>query len=133
MPVQRISKPFKDISASFKSNPINGDLLGLTNTNAIARSIRNLIFTVPGERPFNPALGSNVNALLFNNVDRITASSIEDQIRNTIVNFEPRVILNDLTVEAVPDDHRFDVRIQYTIVGIDAGEQELTLALEPTR
>jgi len=133
LPVQRISKPFKDISASFKSNPINGDLLGLTNTNAIARSIRNLIFTVPGERPFNPALGSNVNSLLFNNVDRITASSIEDQIRNTIVNFEPRVVLNDLTVEAVPDDHRFDVRIQYTIVGIDAGEQELTLALEPTR
>ena len=60
MPVQRVNKPFKDISATFQSNPLNGDLIGLRNENAISRAIRNLILTVPGDRPFQPALGSDV-------------------------------------------------------------------------
>ena len=77
MPVQRVSKQFKDISASFQINPLNRDLIQLKNANAIARSIRNLIMTVPGERPFNPVLGSQVTSLLFENLDKLTASSIK--------------------------------------------------------
>jgi phage baseplate assembly protein W len=91
VPVQRVSKPFKDISATFQINPLNGDLIGLVNQNAIARSIRNLILTGPGERPFNPVLGSDVGSLLFDNLDSLTAASIKSQIRDTITNFEPRV------------------------------------------
>jgi phage baseplate assembly protein W len=133
VPVQRVSKPFKDVSATFQVNPINSDLIGLTNENAIARSIRNLVFTNPGERPFNPILGSDVNSLLFDNLDQITASNIRSQIKVTINNFEPRVKLNEVVVKANSDRNAFDVKIQYYIVGIDAQEQELSFALEPTR
>ena len=133
MPFQRVSQSFKDISASFQINPLNRDLIGLKNGNAIARSIRNLILTVPGERPFNPVLGSQVTNLLFENLDKLTASTIKTEIINTIQNFEPRVRLNEVIVKANPDNNEFDVKIQYYIIGIDIPRQELTFALVPTR
>ena len=133
MPVQRVSKQFKDISASFQINPLNRDLIQLKNANAIARAIRNLIMTVPGERPFNPVLGSQVTSLLFENLDKLTASSIKSEIINTLTNFEPRIRLNEVIVKAQPDNNQFDVQIQYYIIGIDLPLQQLTFALEPTR
>ena len=133
MPVQRVSKSFKDISASFQINPLNRDLISLNNSYAIARSLRNLIMTVPGDRPFNPVLGSQVTNLLFENLDKLTAVTIKSEIVNTIENFEPRVRLNEVIVNAQSDKNQFDVIIQYYIVGIDVQLQELTFALEPTR
>ena len=133
MPVQRVSQQFSDISASFQINPLNRDLIQLKNANAIARSIRNLIMTVPGERPFNPVLGSQVTSLLFENLDKLTASSIKSEIINTLTNFEPRIRLNEVIVKAQPDNNQFDVQIQYYIIGIDLPLQQLTFALEPTR
>ena len=133
MPVQRVSQSFKDISATFQINPLNRDLIALNNSYAIARSIRNLIMTVPGERPFNPVLGSQVTSLLFENLDKLTALTIKSEIVNTIENFEPRVRLNEVNVKSQPDQNQFDVKIQYYIVGIDVPLQELTFALEPTR
>tara|TARA_Y100001960_G_C14566159_1_gene773346 strand:- start:71 stop:472 length:402 start_codon:yes stop_codon:yes gene_type:complete len=133
VPVQRVSKSFKDVSATFQINPLNRDLIQLKNATAIARSLRNLIMTVPGERPFNPVLGSNVTSLLFETLDNLTASSIKSEIINTIENFEPRVKLNEVIVKANPDENQFDVLIQYYVIGIDVPPQELTFALEPTR
>ena len=133
MPVQRVSQQFKDISASFQINPLNRDLIQLKNANAIARSIRNLIMTVPGERPFNPVLGSQVTNLLFENLDKLTASTIKSEIINTVTNFEPRVRLNEVIVKAQPNNNQFDVQIQYYIIGIDVPLQQLSFALEPTR
>ncbi len=133
MPVQRVSQQFSDISASFQINPLNRDLIQLKNANAIARSIRNLIMTVPGERPFNPVLGSQVTSLLFENLDKLTASSIKSEIINTVTNFEPRVRLNEVIVKAQPNNNQFDVQIQYYIIGIDVPLQQLSFALEPTR
>jgi phage baseplate assembly protein W len=130
---ERRSKGFKDISATFKINPINSDLIGLVNYNAIARSVRNLILTVPGERPFNPVLGSGVNALLFNQLDNITSSSIKNEIITTLENFEPRIELNNVIVAPNAEQHRFDVTIQYYIVGIPLDVQEIQIALVPTR
>ena len=133
MPVQRVSQSFKDISATFQINPLNRDLIALNNSYAIARSIRNLIMTVPGDRPFNPVLGSQVTNLLFENLDKLTASSIKSEIINTLTNFEPRIRLNEVIVKAQPDNNQFDVQIQYYIIGIDLPLQQLTFALEPTR
>ena len=133
MPVQRVVQQFKDISASFQINPLNRDLIQLKNANAIARSIRNLIMTVPGERPFNPVLGSQVTSLLFENLDKLTASSIKSEIINTVTNFEPRVRLNEVIVKAQPNNNQFDVQHQYYIIGIDVPLQQLSFALEPTR
>ena len=91
MPVQRVSQDYKDISASFQINPLNNDLITVKNTNAIARSVRNLILTRRGERPFAPNLGSGVYDLLFENIDKQTATVIREEIITVIENYEPRV------------------------------------------
>jgi|TARA_R100000084_G_scaffold81451_1_gene37751 phage baseplate assembly protein W len=133
VPVQRVSRGFKDVSTSFKINPINSDVIILKNENAISRSIRNLIFTLPGEKPFEPTVGSNVTRLLFENLDALTASSIQTEIEFTINNFEPRVDLTGVKVTPNFDNNAFDVVINYDIIGIDVLPQQLTFALQPTR
>mgnify|MGYP003111517905 CR=1 FL=1 len=133
MPVERVSQTFKDISSSFEVNPLNDDLIAIKNETAIARSLRNLIMTVPGERFFNPILGSEVTGLLFENIDELTASEISDQIKITVENFEPRVILTNVEVSPDYDNGEFNVTINYDIVGIDLLPQQLQFALQPTR
>ena len=133
MPIERISKEFKDISMSFQVNPLTYDLIGIKNETAIARSVRNLVLTLPGERFFDQNLGSNVNKLLFENVDDLTAASIQDEIRTTINNYEPRVSLRSVGVNPDYDQNQFDVTITYDIIGIDALPQQLSFALLPTR
>ena len=91
MPAQRVSKSFKDISMSFKFNPLSGDLITLKNENAIARAVRNIVSTTPGEKLFDPDFGSSVSEILFENVDDIAAVSIQDEIRSSLTNYEPRV------------------------------------------
>ena len=133
MPVQRISRGFKDLSASFQTNPLSNDLIALKNESAIARSVRNLVLTIQGERPFQPVLGTGVSRLLFENMDKLTASAIRSELRTTIENYEPRVEINEIIVEPNPEGNAMDVTLQYFIIGIDVPEQELTFALEPTR
>ena len=133
MPLERVSPGFKDLSMTFQANPLNFDLIGLKNENAIARSVRNIVFTVPGEKFFNPRFGSDVSEVLFENINEITASTIEDQIRLSINNYEPRVEL--ISVEAIPnyDNNQFDASVTYKIIGIDIPPQELQFVLQPTR
>jgi phage baseplate assembly protein W len=134
MPVQRQSKQFKDILPSFQVSPLTYDLLALKNEYAIARSVKNLVLTNPGERFFNPELGSRVNSLLFEPLDEIIASEVRDEIEYVINTFEPRVDLQEVT--ALPDfnNGELNVTIQYNIVGIEAHtQQQLTFALQPTR
>tara|TARA_B100000287_G_C19984047_1_gene523696 strand:- start:75 stop:476 length:402 start_codon:yes stop_codon:yes gene_type:complete len=133
MPVERISKGFKDVSMSFQVNPITSDIIGVKNDTAIARSIRNLVLTTPGERFFNPDIGSGVSKVLFETIDEISSSVIRDEIEETIIRFEPRVKLEDVRVKPNYDNHEFDVTVTYTIVGIDVLPQQLTFALQPTR
>ena len=133
MPVERISKDFKDIGSAFQINPLSNDLLAIKNETAIARSVRNLIFTLQGERFFNPDLGSRVSRALFENIDRISASVIEDEIRNTIDNFEPRVRLIDVSVAPDYSNNEFNVTLSYDIIGIDVLPQQLSFALQQTR
>jgi len=133
VPVQRASKGFKDISMSFKVSPLTFDLIANKNETAIARSIRNLILTAPGERPFNPELGSEVSRLLFNPMDDITTDSLREQISNTINNFEPRVNLRQVVVQPNFDVGEYDISIRYDIVGIEASTQQLSFALQQTR
>ena len=133
MPAQRVSKSFKDISMSFKFNPLSGDLITLKNENAIARAVRNIVLTTPGEKFFDPDFGSSVGEILFENVDDITAVSIEDEIKSSLKNYEPRVELINVTVDPNFDENQFDVRITYRIVGIDIPPSELEFALLPSR
>ena len=133
MPLERISQGFKDLSMTFQSNPLTKDLIGLKNENAIARSVKNIVFTIPGEKFFNPRFGSRITQLLFENIDSITALSIQDEIESSIRQYEPRVDLKEVNVNARPDDNAFDVKIVYDIIGADIAPQQLELILQPTR
>ena len=133
MPLERVSPGFKDISMTFQANPLNFDLIGLKNENAIARSVRNIVFTLPGEKFFDEEFGSNISASLFENIDDISANVIVDEITSSIERYEPRVDL--INVEAFPDfdNNSFDVLIVYDIIGADVPPQELQFALQSTR
>ena len=133
MPLERVKQGYKDLSMSFKSNPLTDDLIGLKNESAIARSIRNLVFTLPGERFFDQDFGSDVSASLFENIDAITAITIRDDIEYMIKMHEPRVELLD--VQSLPnyDNNQFDVVIVYKIRGSSNPPQELEFVLLPSR
>ena len=133
MPAQRVSKSFKDISMSFKFNPLSGDLIALKNENAIARAVRNIVLTTPGEKLFDPDFGSSVSEILFENVDDITAVAIQDEIKSSLQNYEPRVEIIDVVVDPNFDENQFDVIITYRIVGVDIPPTQLEFALLPSR
>ena len=132
MPQQRVSQSFKDISMSFETNPLNEDLIALKNSSAIARSIRNIVFTQPGEKFFNPEFGSRVSESLFEVVDEVSTIAIRDEIRSSIINYEPRVNLLDVLVNPNPDENEMNVTIKYEIVGIDIPPQQLDFVLLST-
>ena len=133
MAVTRISRSFKDISFSFDPHPVTKDLPVLVNERAIARSVRNLVETIPTERFFNPLLGSDVRRSLFEFVDYGSASVIEDQIKTTINNFEDRVDNVQVEVDPRPDDNSFEVNIIFDIIGQEFPTQQFTFLLEATR
>ena len=133
MPTQRVSKNFKDISMSFKFSPLSGDLITLKNENAIARAVRNIVLTTPGEKFFDPEFGSSVSEILFENVDDITAVAIQDEIKSSLQNYEPRVEIIDVVVDPNFDENQFDVIITYRIVGVDIPPTQLEFALLPSR
>ena len=133
MAVTRISRAFKDISLSFDPHPVTKDLPILKNENAIRRSVRNLVETIPTERFFNSDLGSDVRSSLFDFIDFGTSSVIETQIRTTIENFEPRVDNLFINVDPRPDDNAFNVTIFFDIVGQDFPTQEFSFLLEAIR
>ena len=133
MPLERVKQEFKDISMSFQTNPLNDDLIALKNSSAIARSIRNIVFTQPGEKCFNPDFGSRISESLFENIDDASADVIRDEIRNSIRNFEPRVNLLSVIVRPNFDFNEMNVTIEYEIIGIDIPPQQLDFVLLPTR
>jgi|TARA_Y100000287_G_scaffold156711_1_gene133950 hypothetical protein len=133
MASQKISRSFKDISLSFQPHPVTGDLQVLKNENAIRRSVRNIVETVPFEKFFNSSFGSDVRSSLFDFVDFGTASIIKDQIETAILNFEPRVEVVNIVVRPNPDANAFSVDIIFNIVGQEFPTQEYSFLLEATR
>ena len=133
MAIKRKSKAFKDISLTFVPHPVTKDLPVLINERAIVRSVRNLVETIPTERFFNSLLGTDIRGSLFENFSRNTAIIIEDQVRETINNFEPRVDNVRVEVNASVDTNTLDVKVLFDIVGLEAPTQSFTFILEPTR
>ena len=129
----RISRSFKDINLSFKPHPVTKDLTILKNANAIKRSVRNLVETIPRERFFNPNLGTDIRSSLFDFCDFGTASTIQSQIEITIDNFEPRIENLDVEVLPRPDRNEFEVNIFFDIVGQQFPTQAFQFILEATR
>ena len=133
MTINRKSRAFKDISLSFSPHPVTKDLPVLINERAVIRSVRNLVETIPTERFFNSILGTDIRDTLFGNYDRAEVMMIEDQIRETLGNFEPRVSNVGATVRARPDDNNLDISVFFDINGLDIPTQSFSFILEPTR
>ena len=133
MAEQRVSRSFKDISLSFVPHPVTKDLQVLKNENAIRRSVRNIVETIPTERFFNSLLGSDVRSSLFEFVDYGTASVIQSQILVAIENFEPRVDNVVVEVNPQPDQNTFEVTVIFDIIGQEFPTQEYTFLLEAAR
>ena len=133
MATVRKSKAFKDISLSFNPHPVTKDLPVLVNERAIVRSVRNLVETIPFERFFNSLIGTDIRDSLFENFSRTTITVIEDQIRQTIRNFEPRVSNVRIEVVGRPDLNELDVKVFFDITGLALPTQSFSLLLEPNR
>ena len=129
----KVSRTYKDISLSFNPHPITKDLPIIKNADAIRRSVRNLVQTIPGERFFNPILGSSVYDSIFDLADFGTSSLIEAEILTTIENFEPRVANVRVRVDPRYDQNNFDVTIFFDVVGQELPTQEFSFILEATR
>lgn len=130
MPVNR---SFKDISITFAKNPITNDLIAVKDFAAIKNSMQNLLLTYPSERFFNPNIGSRITTLLFEPIDFINASQIKSEIQFVIQNFEPRVVLNEVTVNTNYDEDGYDVIIDYSIIGLEEKTDNISIFLERTR
>ena len=137
MAITRQSRAFKDISLSFKRHPVTNDIGVLKNADAIKRSVRNLVQTIPSERFFNTTLGSDVRDSLFENapgfVDFGTASIIERQVQTTIENFEPRIDNLEINVNPRPDSNEFEINVFFDIIGQTFPAQEFSFILKATR
>ena len=133
MATQRTSRRFKDISLSFSPHPVTKDLPVLLNERAIVRSVRNLVETIPTERFFDSTLGTDIRASLFENFNSTTVTIIEDQVRSTVRRYEPRVDDIGVEVDGLPDRNALEVKVIFTINGLETPPQDFTFILEPTR
>ena len=112
------SKSFKDFSVNFDKNPFTDDLSVVNNDNSIKQAVKNLILTAPGEKPFQPLVGSSVSQLLFEPLDAFTADAIMEEIALTINQYEPRVKLTNVDVTPIFEGNKLNVTIEYQIVGL---------------
>lgn len=128
-----VSRSFKDLSITFDKHPITDDLMVVKDFVAIKKSVQNLLTTYPGERFFNPNVGSRITRLLFDPVDYINSTSIRSEIEYTIGAFEPRVLLNSVSVEPNFNEDGYDIVIDYSIVGLEEKTDSIDLFLERTR
>lgn len=133
MPLDNISRQFKDISLSFTKHPVTKDIGILRNEDAIKKSVTNLVRTRVGERFFNPLLGSNVENYLFSLAESGLQDSLEEEIKTVLKNFEPRISLTSVNAFSIPDENEIQVNIVYDIVGLDLSTQSITFILQPTR
>jgi len=133
MAITRKSRAFKDISFSFSPHPVTKDLPVLGNERAIVRSVRNLVETIPTERFFNSLIGTDIRDTLFSTYTQQTVTIIEDQIKQAVNNFEPRVENLGIEVDGRPDTNELEVKVLFDIRGLDVPTQTFNFILEPTR
>ena len=127
------SRAFKDINLSFKRHPVTNDVVSINDEDAIKRSIKNIIFTILGEKPFQPLFGSVINESLFELSTALSEMKVSDEITQSLLNYEPRIENTEVTVSLYPDSNEMNVTVQYDIVGIPAPPQQVDVLLFPAR
>jgi len=127
------SRAFKDINLSFKRHPVTNDVVSISDEDAIKRSVKNIIFTILGEKPFQPLFGSVINESLFELSTALSEMKVSDEITQSLLNYEPRIANTEVTVSVYPDSNEMNVTVQYDIVGIPAPPQQVDVLLFPAR
>ena len=127
------SRAFKDINLSFKRHPVTNDVVSINDEDAIKRSVKNIIFTILGEKPFQPLFGSVINESLFELSTSLSEMKVSDEITQSLLNYEPRIANTEVTVSLYPDSNEMNVTVQYDIVGIPAPPQQVDVLLFPAR
>ena len=127
------SKAFKDINLSFKRHPVTNDVVAIRDEDAIKRSVKNIIFTILGEKPFVPQFGSVINESLFDLNTELSEIRVSDEIKQSLLNYEPRIDNIVTTTTIYPDSNELNCTVQYDIVGIPAPTQEVDVLLFPAR
>ena len=127
------SRTFKDINLSFKRHPVTNDVITVSDEDAIKRSVKNIIFTILGEKPFEPEFGSVINNSLFELNTSLNEMKVSDEIKQSLLNFEPRIDNTRVTVSIYPDSNELNCTVQYDIIGIPAPTQEVDVLLFPAR
>ena len=127
------SRVFKDINLSFKRHPVTSDLVVLKNEDAIKRSVKNIVFTILGEKPYDPLFGSVINNSLFELSTSLSEIGVQDAIDSSLKRYEPRIDDIVVTVTITPDSNELNCTVQYTIVGIPAPTQAVDVILFPAR
>ena len=127
------SRAFKDINLSFKRHPVTNDVVTIRNEDAIKRSVRNIIFTILGEKPYEPNFGSVINESLFDLNTNLNEIRVSDEIKQSLLNYEPRIDNIDVTVTVTPDTNEMNCTVQYEIVGLPTPPQEVDVLLFPAR
>ena len=127
------SQGFKDINLSFKRHPVTSDVVTIRDEDAIKRSVKNIIFTILGEKPFQPNFGSVINESLFELNTSLNEVRIVDEIKTSLALYEPRIGNINATVSIYPDSNEMNATVQYDIVGIPAPTQTVDVLLFPAR
>ena len=127
------SRAFKDINLSFKRHPVTNDVVTIRNEDAIKRSVKNIIFTILGEKPFVPLFGSVINESLFDLNTNLSEIRITDEIKSSLLNYEPRIDNIEVTVQVAPDRNEMNCTVQYDIVGLPSPSQSVDVLLFPAR
>jgi phage baseplate assembly protein W len=127
-----LQKIYSDIDFTFTKKPSVGDIALSYDQQAVIRSVRNLLQTNQYERKFNPSLGSNINALLFELNTPITAAAIKSEIVNTITNYEPRVSLQTVDVVSTRNQLGYNVTVTFFMEN-STQATTVTLLLERNR
>ncbi len=127
------SRAFKDINLSFKRHPVTNDLVAIKNEDAIKKSVKNIIFTILGEKPYVPLFGTSINNSLFELSNPLDHIRISDEIQSTLLNYEPRISNIQVTVSNYPDSHELNATIQYDITGMASPSQTVDVLLLPAR
>tara|TARA_Y100000389_G_C17471490_1_gene531691 strand:+ start:6336 stop:6785 length:450 start_codon:yes stop_codon:yes gene_type:complete len=125
----KISRSFKDISFDFSLNPITNDIIVLKNEEAIKQSVKNLILTKVNERPFNPTVGTDTTSYLFELHTKVSANALIEEIESVLINYEPRITLETIEIDADYSSNGFKVFIEYLITGLPTEVQNLSFVL----
>lgn len=114
--ISKTTRQYKDLDLAFTAHPVTKDISRNKDSLAVINAVKNLILLNHYEKPFHPEIGSNIKALLFENLDNVTAITLEREIFQTLKNFEPRVEIKQVKVEPNYSENGFTVTINFFII-----------------